>query len=212
MPQGEEFEAMNEDDPLHREICALLARMAVLSDAPGTSYIPGGAHPAYDRSRNLDGPRGRDQDEPLLHKWAARFSDPGNTDRLPSLILLANRELAVRLRRKPVPVGENGELEDSWERDQRIVEWYQAVPAHEAAIMESANGTYVSAANIRTVRRRNDRDGELGDPQVPRDQRIRVARELRAQGKSIRQIARSMNVAVGTVQRALDANDQAQAA
>lgn len=200
------------DDPLHDEIRALLARMAVLSDAPGTSYIPGGAHPAYDRSRNLDGPRARDQDEPLLQKWAARFADPSNEPRLPSLILLANRELATRIRRKPVPIGEHGELEDSWERDQRIIDWYESIPAHEAAIMESANGTFVTAANIRAVRRRNDRDGEHGDVQVPREQRIRVARELRAQGKSLRTIAREMNVAEVTVRRALEEDDQAQAA
>jgi hypothetical protein len=196
------------DDPLFDEIRALLARMAVLSDAPGTSYIPGGAHPAYDRSRNLNGPRARDQDQPLFDKWAARFADPRNQQKLPSLILLANRELAIRLRRKPVPVGEHGQLEDSWERDVRIIDWYQGVPAHEAAIMESANGTHVTAQNIRAVRRRNDRDPEEGYEQTPRERRVMVARELRAQGLSIRKIAREMNVSPGSVQRYLDAPDE----
>lgn len=189
------------------EIRQLLAAMAVLSDAPGTSFILSGVNTGKKASSGTAGPGSRDGDQPLLDKWAPRFADPANDHRLPALILLARHDLERRTGRSPTPVGEQGEREDSWERDARIIDWYEDVDADRAAIMESSCGTYVSASNIRKVRRRNDRDPERGLPQVPREHIQRTARELRARGDdwSIRKIAREMNVSPSTVQRALAA-------
>lgn len=182
------------------EIRRILAEMSVISEAPGASFILSGV---TGTKKKTVSPTLRDGDEPLLDKWAPRFADPANAHRLPTLILLAQRELTQRKHRSPTPIGEHGEREDSWERDSRIVEWYADVPADEASIIESASGTHCSAANIRKVRRRNDLDAERGLPQAPPEHRQRIARELKSRGLKIREIAREMNVSEPTVKRAL---------
>lgn len=188
------------------EIRSILQQMVVLSESPGASFILSGVSGGKKQSSGTAGPGRRDGDQPLIDKWAQRFADPDNEPRLPTLILLAKRELAQRTHRSPVPVGENGEREDSWERDSRIIDWYENVPAEEAAIMESAAGTYCPASNIRSVRRRNERDPELGLAQAVGDRGKAMARELRAQDPrrwTVRKIARELNVAASTVQRYL---------
>jgi hypothetical protein len=196
---------------LEQQARDLLARMAVLSDARSVSFIPTGASGKHDSS-GTRGPGHVAPDDDLLGKWSQRFADPVNQSRLATLVLLAKRELEQRTHRKPQQTGIPGDndqersdwRETPWERDNRICDWYEGVPADEAAVMESACGTYCPAANIRSVRRRNDRDVEGGLQQTPREHRRRTARELRAKGLSLRKIAEEMNVSLATVQASLD--------
>lgn len=195
---------------LPHEARQLLARMTVLSTARSTSIVANHITSSKPGHVILAGTLAPDDD--LVGKWAPRFADPDNERFLPALLRLAERDIRQRTRRKPVPIGDRGEREDAWERDTRILEWYEGVPADEAADYESDCGTHVTGANIRAVRRRNDHDPELGRVQVPRSQRRAVARRLRAEGLSVRQIAREMNVAPRTVQRALDDDEDREAA
>lgn len=204
--------------PLEQQARDLLARMSVLSDARSVSYIPTDSARAHESS-GTRGPGHVAPDDDLLTKWAQRFADPGNADRLASLVLLARREVEQRVRRKPqqlsdTKTSDGGEQHETpWERDNRIIDWYEGVPADEAAIIESACGTHCPANNIRKVRCRNDCDAELGRRQTPREQRQRVARELRAANPrwSLRRIAEEMNVSLATVQTALRPDDEQQA-
>jgi ribosome-binding protein aMBF1 (putative translation factor) len=188
-----------------------IASMSTLSDARGASFIPSG-HGGKHESSGTTGPGRRDGDRSLMEKWTQWFHDVWDD---PEKLLVAVEEAELdyqeRVCRKPLPVGEGGAREDSWDRDSRIIEWYEGRTPEYAARKESRLGTSVTPANIRAVRRRNDCDPELGRPQVPREQRQRVARELAARGMKSREIAREMNVSQSTVMRCLK-NDEERAA
>lgn len=192
-------------EDLHTQIRTVLAHMAIISDAEGVSYIPAGNHATH-TSTGTSGPGG--DNESLFDHWAARFAGQTDPGRLHTLLLLAQRELGQRTHRPPTRLNDHGDREDTLERDQRILDWFEGIPADEASILESASGQYCSAQAIRRTRRRNDRDPEHGRPQAPTEHRVRIASELRARGLSVRRIAREMNVAVSTAQAALEQAEQ----
>lgn len=200
------------DLDLHREVRRLFAEMALVSEAPAARLDGDGSSRGRPQGGAPVGPA-----ESMLDRWAARFAGVLDEDRLRVLLHLARRELLSVRKSKPVMLSRNpdtGEVqrdarsgdplrEDSWQRDERIVDWYEGVPAVEAALLESTIGA-CSAANIRRVRAANDRHRETGRPVEPSERRLRRARQLDAAGYSERRIAREMGVSRGTVRRLLE--------
>lgn len=193
------------DEQLEHRIGQVLAELATVSEAESGSIL------AYTSSagdeNDVGGNRPPGPSTSIAERWRTWFEETAEPGRRRTLLLLARRELALIRRRKPILVDEHGQPEGLLESTDRILEWFEGVQADEAAIYESASGSFCSGNDIRRIRERNDRDREHGRPMVPRESRVAVAQQLRAAGMSIRKIAVEMHVAKSTVQRWLD--DQA---
>lgn len=197
------------DDQLEHRIRQVLAELATVSEAEGASVL------AYTSSAgdedDIGGRRPRGPALSVAERWHERFGETRDDGRRRTLLLLARRELALIRRRKPTLVDEHGQPEDNLAAEGRILDWFEGVQADEAAIYESASGTFCTGNDIRRIRERNDRDREHGRLMVPREARVAYAQRLRASGTSIRKIAMEMHVATSTVQRWLKPDDQADA-
>lgn len=197
------------DDQLEQRIRQVLAELATVSEAEGGSIL------AYSSSagdeNDIGGNRPPGPVESVADRWGRRFDEVDDDGRRRTLLLLARRELALIRRRKPMLVDEHGQPEGMLEAEGRILDWFEGVQADEAAIYESASGSFCSGNDIRRIRERNDRDKEFGRPMVPREKRVAHAHRLRASGLSIRKIALEMHVAKSTVQTWLELDDQADA-
>lgn len=184
------------DEILLARVRALLGELSLLSDVPAAALGRSSASAESDQV----GPRG--EGTSLFDVWAARFGAEEDEGRVRTLVLLAERDLMLRRKRKPsVSVVE----EDTAASEERILDWFEGVPADHAAIMESASGKGAcSAAYIRKVRRRNDRDPEEGRPRPVGEQRVALVLRLQAEGMSIGRIAKELNLAKSSVHRAID--------
>lgn len=189
------------DEQLEQRIAQVLAELGTVSEAEGTSVV--GYSTGTDAEDDIGGRRPPGPSVSIAERWRDQFAAVPDPGRRRTLLLLARRELALVRRRKPVLVDEHGQPEGLLESEGRLLDWFEGVPAGEAAIYESASGSYCSENDMRRIRERNDRDPELGLPRVPRDSRKAFAHRLKAEGKSIRRIALEMNVAKSTVQRLL---------
>jgi DNA-binding NarL/FixJ family response regulator len=89
------------------------------------------------------------------------------------------------------------------------LDWYEGIPADEAADIESEGGWYCSRAAMRKVRRLNDRDPETGEQVEPLESAVKICVKLRNEGLSQRKIAAHLGISKTTVQRRLEmADDQ----
>lgn len=210
-----EHTPVDADLDLHREIRQLLAEMSTVSEAPA-ARLDG------DRTSHSKPMGGRPVGETasIFDRWAQRFASETDDDRLRVLLHLARRDLLSIRKAKPLMLSrdpETGEVqrdkagdplrEDTWQRDERIIDWYGGVPAIEAAMLESMIGP-CSAANIRRIRVANECEPDSGCPRVPSEHRRARARQLEAEGRSERSIAREMGVGRATVRRLLGRLDE----
>jgi hypothetical protein len=132
--------------------------------------------------------------------------------RLDVLLELGRGELARAQGRTPNPSdgllddrSGGPRLENAWERDARIVEWYPNVTPEVAAARECYMGAHATPANIRAVRKHNDLDPETGLEVTPSDRAVALVVELHSRGESQRKIAMELGVSQSTVGRRLAA-------
>lgn len=179
---------------------SVLARMSVLSDAATTALGVSTAHV----KPGTKAPKGPSRS--LFDEWSERLEQERDEGRLRTLLLLAERDLNLRLKRKPLLIDDQGNREDTTESEERILKWFEGVPADEAAIMESASGTNCTTSYIRGLRARNERDPQDGLPVAIRRSRAETAERLKWSmhpPMSIRKIAAEMRVSKSTVERLL---------
>lgn len=195
---------------LRDQVLHILMRMTVLSDADSCSVVEVTA--SHNAERQTIGPPGTvvDTDRILVtlaEFWAARFASVTHEGRLRSLIRIAERDLRARTKSKPSFLDADGNHEDAAERDRRLLDWYQGIPADEAAEIESESGWYCSPSAMRKVRRVNDHDPHTGLPVEPMESAIRACVRLRNDGLSQRKIASELGIGLGTVNKRLQAAD-----
>jgi hypothetical protein len=89
---------------------------------------------------------------------------------------------------------------DSEERDRRIAEDYRGLDPSEVAAIETEAYGWCPTANVRKVRIQRKRDPKTGDPREGAQNEREYARELKANGVSIRSIALRLGKPKSTVQ------------
>lgn len=196
---------------LKKEVRQLLAELATLSEATSRSFVPSNqSKSAETRSGPTGGTPPCSCSPPchsLLDHWARRFAEQRDPGHVRILLVLGRRDLWAAKHRSPPLENDEGHPEDTWETQVRCLEWFRGCTPEEAARIESLAGKgHVSPRWFEKLRRDNDCDVKTGRPQMPREHRCAMAHRLNAQGKSLRQIGREMNVSHETVRRYLRAS------
>ncbi len=206
-------------DDLIREI---LGKLQMLADAPTQNLDPNRVHSSPTKSkapagvgRRGDPTRAPRKEDVSLYEWYswhfARARAEGDVDRLRSLYLLATTDYTdFRFRadfRTELRKGELDErdatnpLEAEENAASRIVDWYEGLPAHYVATIESVNEAWV-----RKARRWNARNADDGRP-LPEflswdeGRRRREVEALQALNLGAKAIASNLGVDKNTVKR-----------
>jgi hypothetical protein len=211
---------------LKARVDAILAKLAVLSDAPtqrmskaptdrlktdpghwgyggkNKQAFEGNMPPGVRDSR----PERFDPDRDTLFDWFVWRLGRCRAEReAEALVLEAEmRHGNVTQRQEPRPHALAGNAETTKTRDKRIARGYPALTPEQVAAIETVRSGQCSPENVRRVRLADDRDPETGH-ELPReafltgDARKKWARERHADGMSSREIARRLRVSDTTV-------------
>lgn len=189
----------------------VLASLATLSEVSAASLQPRASQSAPDSSapkgqcHSVDDPEAPRKDFCPLHDWYAWHFHRAETDEhRRRLLYLAERDYRAHVEHTPrrtpsEPVAKGVDPESS--DGSRVVEWYEGIPAEEAAMLEEC-----SVAWVRKVREQRGRKGEDGRPkpgflQADADERRRMVTSRQAKGWGAKKIADDLGVAKATVQR-----------
>lgn len=184
---------------LKRRRDALLARAAVVAEAPGADYVPAGHGQADSKP-----PTGTSSS--LFDLIVARINGAENDRQLERAIYEGEAAVDRYSQGPHVKADKLGHQETSEERDHRIVHQYEGMPAPEVAAWERCSTTH-----IWKLRRQNGRDPvdgkrKPGSSLAWANRRVReeAVADLKAKGLSLRAIADEVRISHTQVQRDLN--------
>lgn len=194
----------------------LLARLAIVAEAPGARIQPDLIHHAKPGAQPPTSSPMCDCGCPSLRDhWHHKFTLAATRDlaagqdpkHLRSAILLAALDLDQTLR-TPIRTTLDHEREQRHERTERIVSDYDRLPPDVVAHLETRrSGLHLTPTAVKQARRENDRHTQTGLPIPPRADRKQQAIEQRYTGRTQAQVAIDMDVAPSTILRWWQAAD-----